>query len=64
MLLIGDRRIVRQMLPEVGSGPAATEAMVDHLLRFAFAGVAAARDELGAASGEQRRVDRRKLRSG
>jgi AcrR family transcriptional regulator len=63
MLLIGDRRIVRQMLPEIGSGPEATEAMVDHLLRFALAGVGAIRDEPGTASGEQRRPGRRKAGS-
>jgi AcrR family transcriptional regulator len=64
MLLIGDRRIVQQTLPEIGSGPEATEAMVHHVLRFAFAGVAAIREELAAASGEQHRPARRKLRSG
>ena len=61
MLLIGDRRIVRQMLPEIGSDSAATEAMVDHLLRFGFAGVAAIAGQIDEAGTDARRPGRRRL---
>ncbi len=45
MLLVGDRRVTEQLLPGLGSGAAAAEALADHLFRFALGGIAAVAEE-------------------
>lgn len=50
MLLIGDRRTLRQAFPRLGLGPDNAEALVDHMVLYAVAGLSAVVASPGSAS--------------